>query len=650
MRALHALFALLRRYGPSFAPSLWALVYSGVLLPIFDDVRHVSEEGTGGAGAGGSRDLEASERPMAFSMAEFTSGTAVPVPSVMLDADSPWGGSRAAPSPSGGRRRPPVSPAAAAAAGSEEHEWLRTTCMPALSSLVRLQTRFFRRLRPLLPSLLSLIESCIDQEIEGLARIGVACLRQLLAEGGPRFDTAAWDAVTAGLARLFAACTPTPLVAAREVLLGPLPGTADAAGGAGGGAAGGDETFSDGEEGGEGEEHDIEEYIVGQEIGTPYGDGEVIGARAADHVLLVRLPWGTASLYVHDFRDFLASAKADVQAAEAAERAAAAAAAEAAKPPPPPAPAPAPAAPAGPKVLPFNSMRVVTQCVVQLELITSVGVLADAHLDSLTERHVQLLLRLLQDSADFARAFNADRALRRALWDAGFMRFARHNKLPSLLRQETAATQQLLILLLRLFSYTGSAVAGSGSGGGSPWRALAVVHLRDLARSMVARYTQLAIEVERARLLATPAFMHASVHFSSAAADSAARARAGPLAAALSTSTADLLDGGGNIDRDLFREAAAYGPLVARLLEALLGFDDAQFTANLDWLYPLLTGLIVAGNGELRALVAHVFDTRLRGLLALAVPSLATPVGGGAAAAAAVVPAPHAARDVAIDE
>ena len=58
--------------------------------------------------------------------------------------------------------------------GRETHEWLRATCMPALASLVRLQSRFARRLQPQLPRLLALIESCVTQEIEGLARIGVS--------------------------------------------------------------------------------------------------------------------------------------------------------------------------------------------------------------------------------------------------------------------------------------------------------------------------------------------------------------------------------------------------------------------------------------------------------------------------------------------
>ena len=60
----------------------------------------------------------------------------------------------------------------------------------------------------------------IDQDIEGLARIGVACFRLLLAEAGPRFNENAWDLTTAALVRLFALTTPKDLIAARRKLLG----------------------------------------------------------------------------------------------------------------------------------------------------------------------------------------------------------------------------------------------------------------------------------------------------------------------------------------------------------------------------------------------------------------------------------------------
>ena len=40
-RALDVLFGLLRDYGPGYSATFWALVFRGVLLPLFDDVRHV---------------------------------------------------------------------------------------------------------------------------------------------------------------------------------------------------------------------------------------------------------------------------------------------------------------------------------------------------------------------------------------------------------------------------------------------------------------------------------------------------------------------------------------------------------------------------------------------------------------------------------
>jgi hypothetical protein len=48
---------------------------------------------------------------------------------------------------------------------ASDGSWLKTTCMSALSSLVRLQTRFSSRLAFLLPDLLTLLESCISQGV-----------------------------------------------------------------------------------------------------------------------------------------------------------------------------------------------------------------------------------------------------------------------------------------------------------------------------------------------------------------------------------------------------------------------------------------------------------------------------------------------------
>jgi hypothetical protein len=56
---------------------------------------------------------------------------------------------------------------------ASEGSWLKTTCMSALSSLVRLQARFSGRLAFLFPDLLKLLENCISQ---GACRARLACV------------------------------------------------------------------------------------------------------------------------------------------------------------------------------------------------------------------------------------------------------------------------------------------------------------------------------------------------------------------------------------------------------------------------------------------------------------------------------------------
>lgn len=151
---------------------------AGIRIP-----QHSMQGGGAGGGAGGApgQDLEASESAPHYNMRDFTSKS-VPTPSMdaaAMDGSSagaPGAGPKmwptaphVAPSPAqlkqqqqrGGKA--PVAATAAQAELAEEHAWLRTTCMPALSSLVRLQTRFFTRLNFLLPQLFGLIESCVDQ-------------------------------------------------------------------------------------------------------------------------------------------------------------------------------------------------------------------------------------------------------------------------------------------------------------------------------------------------------------------------------------------------------------------------------------------------------------------------------------------------------
>jgi hypothetical protein len=189
---------------------------------------------------------------------------------------------------------------------------------------------------------------------------------------------------------------------------------------------------------------------------------------------------------------------------------------------------------------------------------------------------------------------------------------------------------------------------GSGAGGGDAeegaaelarMRASALKHLVPLAAGMISRYLQLAVAAEHARNAATPAFMQAAVQFAPL---TAAQRQAGadawaaapppapapqpapgfgyyplpPADAAAAAAAAHPPASSQQLDvRELFRETAAYGPLVLVLLEGVLAWGDDQFAANLPWLYPLLTELVVAGNQEIRGLVAGVLRERLPPLL-----------------------------------
>jgi hypothetical protein len=56
---------------------------------------------------------------------------------------------------------------------------------------------------------------------------------------------------------------------------------------------------------------------------------------------------------------------------------------------------------------------------------------------------------------------------------------------------------------------------------------------------------------------------------------------------------------------------------VLGLLDEVLDLGEARFRENLDFLWPLLTGLIGAGSVEVRQRVGRIFETRIRELLPL---------------------------------
>ena len=508
-RSLNVLFALLRRFGPGFQPKLWALVYQGVLLPLFDDVAHAPEEATGG---------------------------------------------------------PHMS----------EGSWLKTTCMAALSSLVRLQVKFFGRLQPLLPALLALLQRTIAQDIEGLARIGVACFQLLLAEAHERFDGEVWEQVTVAMGHMFQACTPHDLLSSRLALCGSEAPSADAGAppsepepplspvaspspsgksptpavfaGASQSVA---PTLTSAQGRGRGELEPslariLAQRLLGRTIRTTLGEGSVLGIRDSG-AAAIQLPWGLmfapslAAVLVYPTPEMVLESQATPDGKAPSHEL--------------------------PTQLPFRSTTVVTQCVVQLELISSVGILVEHALPHLNNEQIMRLVESLASSSGFALQFNMDRELRRALWKAGFMRFARSNKLPSLMRQETSASLQLAKLLFSLKEQCGD----------------------DDNKMELARR-------ELARMVAGVATRYAGLTAAQLAAVSSGRKHQ---------------------DKEIARELTSYAPLVLDVLSGVNATDPETLKAWLPWLYPALVRLASAADRPVQETVQTLLLSKLPPLMGL---------------------------------
>lgn len=85
--------------------------------------------------------------------------------------------------------------------------WLSTTMVEALRNLIQLYTTFFNRLEHMLNGYLDLLCSCICQENDTLARIGSACLQQIVIENAENFNAQHWAEVTRTFEYLFRTTT-----------------------------------------------------------------------------------------------------------------------------------------------------------------------------------------------------------------------------------------------------------------------------------------------------------------------------------------------------------------------------------------------------------------------------------------------------------
>ncbi|KAL5527125.1 hypothetical protein ACEPAG_5916 [Sanghuangporus baumii] len=89
--------------------------------------------------------------------------------------------------------------------------WLSTTMIQALRDLIDLYTFYFETLERFLDGLLDLLCVCICQENDTLARIGTACLQQLLEKNVKKLSAERWERVVTTFIKLFRTTTPHQL-------------------------------------------------------------------------------------------------------------------------------------------------------------------------------------------------------------------------------------------------------------------------------------------------------------------------------------------------------------------------------------------------------------------------------------------------------
>jgi brefeldin A-inhibited guanine nucleotide-exchange protein len=119
---LSILFSILKMYGADFNEQLWKLIFRGVLIPIFDDLQHITEQSL--------------KNPKSLD----TSGYDI----------------------------------------NDENSWLRTTCLQALESITDLFCAFFSKSRDLISELLNLYVICLNQPHLEVVRMSIRCWLQII--------------------------------------------------------------------------------------------------------------------------------------------------------------------------------------------------------------------------------------------------------------------------------------------------------------------------------------------------------------------------------------------------------------------------------------------------------------------------------------
>ena len=278
--------------------------------------------------------------------------------------------------------------------------WLSTTMIQALRHMIALFTHYFESLEYMLDRFLDLLELCICQENDTIARIGSNCLQTLILQNVGKFQLEHWHQIVSAFVKLFERTTAHQLFTAAT-------------------ATSHQSTISeeDGLKGGsEGDGDGVlqSEQLPNTSLHIPQKPNGV----ASDAPNHVESPPPTSSTQESDLEDYRPMAGPPQQpvVVTAARRRF------------------------------FN--RIITRCVLQLLMIETVNELFSNH-DVYTQIPSPELLRLmalLKKSYQFAKRFNNDKELRMRLWHEGFMR-----QPPNLLKQESGSAATYVSILVRMY-------------------------------------------------------------------------------------------------------------------------------------------------------------------------------------------------------
>ena len=511
-KALETLTFVLRKYGNLFSPQTWAMIFKGVLFPIVDSAK-----------------------------TDFTQQ-----PESSFPTENPT-------------------------ASTNKQSWIGTMGQPVLSVCIDLYQLYKEKSEAvnLLPDMFTMLGSCICQDTESLARMGLASLSKLILsykEGNNEnhkpivmpvamselicmrlasfllqnicmdFEDVGQieliDGTPANIRSVLADC---PLNRRRKNKLDDVDSTRDSVSSTAASKRASGSAIN-----------------IGAAVKTMYGEGKLVAVAAGKRT--IQLPWGL--LYSFDSTTSII---------------------------------PNPSTPARSDSLGGMSMTprltseqawrqftksAMTSMVISLDFIEVISNIVSFHCASFSSKHVTTLLDSLEAFYWHARSFNDNYRLRYKLRQKGFMIFlGNNNMLPHLIEQEVNSISRIIDLLLKIYlrdngcEYNDTMLAVTADRLDTPLQEFDLYieeNMRRLSMIILNRYIDL-----------------------------------------------DKISPSSMSDRFFIDQLEAYVPAVNIVLHGIFCFNPVQFQRNCTTILPLLSKLIICSDRNIRLFIKNIFEKQI---------------------------------------